>query len=75
MFQKLVAIEDTLLSAEALKKLSDYAVQVELYNERPVDDAEIIRRIGDADAVLVSFKSPIRKCVLDACPNIRYIGM
>ena len=75
MFQKLVAIEDTLLSAEALKKLSDYAVQVELYNERPVDDAEIIRRIGDADAVLVSFKSQIRKCVLDACPKIRYIGM
>ena len=75
MFKKLVAVEDTLLSGEALKKLSSYAGRVELYYERPADDAETARRIGDADAVLVSFKTPISKQVLEACPNIRYIGM
>lgn len=75
MFKKIVAIEDTLLNKAALDKLSSYAEEVFLYFEQPRTDEEIIQRIGDADAVLVSFKTPIRKAVLDACPNIRYIGM
>lgn len=75
MFNKLVAIEDTLLNRAAIDKLSSYAKEVNLYYEQPESDEEVIRRIGDADAVLVSFKTPIRKTVLDACPNIRYIGM
>lgn len=75
MFKKLVAIENTLLHAEALKKLSAYAAQVELYDEPAADDDELIRRIGDADAVLLSFKTPISKTVLGACPHIRYIGL
>ena len=75
MFKKLVAIENTLLHEDALKKLSDYAACVELHDERAADEDELIRRIGDADAVLVSFKTTISKTVLDACPNIRYIGM
>ena len=41
----------------------------------PKDDAEIIRRIGDADAVLLSYTSRIGQPVIDACPAIRYIGM
>ena len=72
MFKKLVAIENTLLHEDALKKLSDYAACVELHDERAADEDELIRRIGDADAVLVSFKTTISKTVLDACPNIRY---
>ena len=75
MFKKLVAIENTLLHEDALKKLSDYAACVELHDERAADEDELIRRIGDADAVLVSFKTTISKTMLDACPNIRYIGM
>ena len=41
----------------------------------PKDDHEIIRRIGNADAVLLSYTSRIGRSVIDACPNIRYIGM
>lgn len=40
----------------------------------PTDETEIIRRIGDAEAVITN-KTPVTKAVLDACPGIRYIGM
>ena len=75
MFNKLVAIEPLNLIASAKRQLADYAKAVILYDDLPADDAEIIRRIGDADAVLLSYTSRIEKPVLDACPNIRYIGM
>ncbi|MDF2499615.1 MAG: D-isomer specific 2-hydroxyacid dehydrogenase NAD-binding protein [Anaerosporomusa subterranea] len=75
MFKKLVAIEPVSLIPSAERKLHEYAKEVVLFDDVPKDDAEIIRRIGDADAVLVSYTSRIEKNVLDACPNIRYIGM
>ena len=46
-----------------------------LYDDIPNDDEEILRRIGDADGVLVSYTSQIRRPVLERCPNLRYIGM
>lgn len=75
MFKKIVAIEPVNLIASAVQKLHDYAKEVVLFHNVPEDDEEIIRRIGDADAVLLSYTSRIEKKVLDACPNIRYIGM
>lgn len=75
LFKKLVAIEDTLISEEARNKLSQYAEKVELFDTLSENDEEVIRRIGDADAVLVSFKTHITKAILEKCPNIRYIGM
>ena len=75
MFDKLVAIEDTLLNEDAIGRLASYTGELKMYGDSPRDDQETIRRIGDADGVLVSFRTPIGKAVLDACPNIRYIGM
>ena len=75
MFDKLVAIEPVSLIPEAEKELFQYARQVELYEDIPADDAEIIRRIGDADAVLVSYTSRISRFVLERCPKLRYVGM
>ena len=75
MFNKLVAIEPVSLVPSAEQALHDYAHQVVLYRDVPASDEEIIRRIGDADAVLLSYTSRIGKNVIQACPNIRYIGM
>lgn len=74
-FQKLVAIEPVSLIPSAEEELKQYANQVVLYEDIPADEAEIVRRIGDADAVLVSYTSQIRRPVMEQCPNIRYIGM
>ncbi|WP_312493384.1 D-isomer specific 2-hydroxyacid dehydrogenase family protein [Anaerosporobacter sp.] len=75
MFNKLVAIEPVSLIPSAEQKLHDYAEEVILFDDIPKNNEEIIHRISDADAVLLSYTSRIDKEVLDACTNIRYIGM
>lgn len=75
MFQKLVAIEPVSLVEEAEKQLYQYAREVILYRDIPKDDYEIVKRIQDADAVLVSYTSGIDRYVLEHSPNLRYVGM
>ena len=59
------------LSWEGLEALGGLTV----YDRTPIGDMEeIIRRIGDAEAVYTN-KTPISRKVLDACPNIRFIGV
>ena len=75
MFRKLVAIEPVSLVPSAEKALNSFAKDVVLYPDSPAGDDEIVTRIGDADAVLLSYTSQINRYVLERCPNIRYIGM
>ncbi|WP_313578935.1 D-isomer specific 2-hydroxyacid dehydrogenase family protein [Lacrimispora sp.] len=75
MFEKLVAIEPVSLVEEAEKELFQYAKQVVMYEDIPCDDEEIIRRIGDADGVLLSYTSRISQYVFERCPKIKYVGM
>ena len=62
MFRKIVAIEPVSLVKEAEEELRTYAEEVAFYGDIPADDDEIVRRIGDADGVLVSYTSRI--CLL-----------
>ncbi len=75
MFEKLVAIEPVSLIPSTEEKLHDYAKEVVLYRDIPADDEEIVRRIGDADAALLSYTSRMGKNVIERCPNLKYIGM
>lgn len=75
MFRKLVAIEPVSLIPSAEKALHSYAEKVVMFLDVPAGDDEIVARIGDADAVLLSYTSQINRSVLEKCPNIRYIGM
>ena len=45
-----------------------------IYDRTPLDESVIIQRIGNAEVVYTN-KTPITKNVLDACPNIRFIGV
>lgn len=74
-FRKLVAIEPVSLIEAAEKRLDDFADKVIMYDDIPEDDDEIVNRISDADAVLLSYTSRLGKAALERCPNIRYIGM
>ena len=58
------------LSWEALREFGELTV----YDRTPYDDAEIARRIGDAEVVFTN-KCPIRRAVFDACPNLRFISV
>lgn len=75
MFEKLVAIEPVHLVDAGVAELKNYANEVVLYDDIPSDDAEIVRRIGDADAVLVCYTSRITGETLAQCPNVKYVGM
>lgn len=56
------------LSWDGLRTLGD----VVIYDHSTKDEAEVIRRIGNAE-IVVANKSPISRRVLDACPNAKYI--
>ena len=75
MFNKLVIIEKINVMEEHINKLNDIAKQVIYYKDLPNNDAQIIERIDDADAVLLSYTSYINANVLEKCKNIKYIGM
>lgn len=75
MFRKLVAIEPVSLIPSAEKELYAYAEEVVMHPDIPGSDDEIVARIGDADAVLLSYTSQINRAVLERCPDIKYIGM
>lgn len=75
MFEKLVAIEPVSLTSSAVEKLHTFAKEVIMYDNMPENDIEVATRIGDADAVLVSYTTQITKEALSKCQNVKYIGM
>ena len=74
-FRKLVAIEPVSLIPSAEEKLNDLAEEVVMYDDIPTDDDVIASRIGDADAVLLSYTSRLEKPALEKCHEVKYIGM
>lgn len=74
-FKKLVAIEPVNMVAEGEARLKEYADDVVMYDSIPESDGEIVRRIDDADAVLLSFTSRLTGDTLAKCANVKYIGM
>ncbi|GAB6122046.1 hypothetical protein JCM30204_31950 [Dysgonomonas termitidis] len=75
MFKKLVAIEPVSLIPPAAEELYFFAKEVVMHQDIPIGDDAIVARIGDADAVLLSYTSQINRYILERCPDIKYIGM
>lgn len=75
-FNKIVGVDRLGLQPWALDKLNDICNgEVLVYDDFPSSEEEIIARIADADAVLVSWNTKLSKQIIEACPNIKYIGM
>ena len=58
------------LSWKPLERFGELSV----YDRTPYENAEIIRRIGDAE-IVVTNKTPLGREVLEACPAIRFIAV
>ena len=59
------------LSWEGMEKFGELTV----YDRTPLnDDAEIQKRIGDAE-IIITNKTPLRRATFEACPSIKYIGV
>ena len=75
-FNKIVCVDQTRLNAGAIRELQKFSKEkVEVYSNYPKTDSEIIVRIGNAEAVIVSWHTHVGKEIIDQCPDIKYIGM
>lgn len=54
MFKKMVVIEPVNFGAAWMEKISALTKELSCFSDVPGSNAEIIRRIGDADGVLLS---------------------
>ena len=70
-----MVLEPLNLIPSAEKNLDAFAKEVVIYHDIPADAEEMALRIGDADAVLLSYTSTLGQEALDRCPNVKYIGM
>lgn len=75
MFRKIVVLEPCSLTDPAEKELETYGGEVVFYRDSPKDDAEILKRAGTADCLLVNYTTRIDRSVMEQCPSLRYIGM
>jgi lactate dehydrogenase-like 2-hydroxyacid dehydrogenase len=75
-FHKIAVIDVLQIPESAKKELENYSeLSITFPNTDSANEDEVIKRIGQADAVLGSWKSAISKRIFDACPNIKYIGI
>lgn len=74
-FQKMVSIDSVALVPSAIEELRNYAEEIQLSDSLPASKEEILARIGDADAVLLSSNVRLTKEVMEKAPNLRYVGM
>ena len=73
--RKLTAIQPVSFLPESREAVKVYCEEAIFYDTEPKDDKEIIERIGDSDAIFVSYNRTIGENILSACPDLKYIGM
>ena len=64
MFEKIVVVDSTGLNTWGVERLKEFGKEVVFYTGIPKTDEEIVNRIGDADCVLVSYNTQIRRNVI-----------
>lgn len=75
-FNRIVSVDHTKLTSRARKELQEYSrEEIKIYTDVPESEEEIIRRIEDAEAVLVSWRTQLGENIIKKCPNLKYIGM
>ena len=75
MFEKTVSVDRDFFSENSLERMKKLTCSLKLYNSKPSSEKEVIKRIGNADCVLVTWQTPITKNVIESCGKIRYIGV
>lgn len=75
-FRQLVCLEPTGITEGGkliLEKYSEHPIRQ--YDSLAVSEHEVIERIGNADAILLRWRTRLSRNILSACPNLRYIGL
>lgn len=75
MFNKIVIVEPVYISKQGQEKLKDFCKKLKVFKTEAKSDEEKIKRISDADCILVSHTTAINAYVLDNCPNLKFIHL
>lgn len=75
MFNKIVIVEPVLLTEDGVEELKKYCKELIYHQTDTINDEDTIKRIGDADCILVSYKTVINKNIISNCKNLKYIAM
>lgn len=75
-FNRIVAIDNTGLISNAIDELGECSDQEVVFcQDDPTTDEEIIARIGDAECMLVSWRTRVDSSVIKRCPGLRFVGL
>lgn len=75
MFNKIVIVEPVLITDEGKERLKEYCDELIIFDSDVNDENETIKRIGNADCVLVSYNTVITRNTIEKCPSIRHISL
>ena len=76
VFQHIVVVDPTGLVPWAIDALGELSARPpRVFEDLPTSAEETLRRIGDADCVLVSWNTPLDASVLSRCEALSYVGM
>lgn len=75
-FEKITIIDRCGLTQEIIEQLAVLSEnKISVYNDYPQDDTETLARIGDSDAVLVSWQTKITAEIIAQTSHLKYVGM
>ncbi len=75
MFNKIVVVEPVLLNETGYKKLKDYCKELVVFDNPTISEEDTIKRIADADCILVSYKTAITKTIIDSSKKLKFVCM
>ena len=75
MFNKIVVVEPVYIKKEGLIELKKYCKELKGFKTEAKTNEEKIKRINDADCILISHNTILDKDVLDNCPNLKFIHL
>lgn len=75
MLKKMVSVDFTGMIPPVKQAFESMFEEVIYYDDYPTDEGEIIDRVKDADVILVSWNTKITRRIIEACDNLKYIGM
>jgi len=75
-FDKITIIDKCGLTEPILEKLTTLSTRpIEIYDDYPKTEEEIVKRIGDSDCILVSWQTIVGADIIKASKSLKFIGM
>lgn len=75
MFNKIVIVEPVLITDDGIEKLKEYCNELVVFNTDTINESDTIKRIGNADCILVSYKTQIKKDIIEQCNNLKHVSL